>query len=78
MRTGVHKSSRHKLGEAFVKAYEAQCLQRFSPIEFLASLGEGINTVAFMCVERNPEACHRYLIAERFKGIGAEVKHILP
>lgn len=77
-RLGIRQSDRDKLGDAFVAAYEDQCLRLFDPTEFLASLGDGTRAIAFMCVEGNPKACHRYLIAQYFERLGADVKHILP
>jgi len=35
--------------------------------------------VALFCVEREPAACHRSLLAERLgKDLGIEVEHIIP
>jgi hypothetical protein len=39
--------------------------------------GEGL--AALLCVERDPEACHRSLIAERLHdGYGLPVSHLRP
>jgi hypothetical protein len=54
-------------------------LEEFDAAEFVASLGEGIETIVLFCVERAPAACHRSLLAERLAGdLGAEVMHLVP
>ena len=63
-RLGVGKRSRVELAGDYVKGYTREILDRadLQPIyEALPSSGSG----ALMCVERDPEACHRSLIAHR-------------
>ena len=43
----------------------------------LAARHEG-GLAAFMCVERDPGACHRRFIARRLEADGWRVRHILP
>jgi uncharacterized protein (DUF488 family) len=72
----VAKRKRMSLDPAFVQAYQQTVLEDFSPQEFLATLPEGIKTIAFFCVEAAPQACHRSLAAAKFAALGATVEHI--
>lgn len=72
----VAKRQRRGLDPAFIKAYQETVLTHFSPEAFLSSLPDDVKTIAFFCVERAPEACHRSLVAQTFAALGAEVKHL--
>ncbi len=73
------KRKRVRLGEAFIEAYRAECLDSFDPQSLLDDLGEDAQVAALFCVEREPKACHRSLLAEKLKNeLGLEVKHLLP
>jgi uncharacterized protein (DUF488 family) len=76
---GVAKRSREQLGNAFVEAYEATCLIEFDSGQFIQGLGPDAEVVAFFCVEREPEACHRSLVARRLHHfLGLDVEHLRP
>jgi uncharacterized protein (DUF488 family) len=61
---GVGKRSRTRLAPEYVEGYLREILDRADLGELLGALpATGIG--ALMCVERDPEACHRSLIAER-------------
>ena len=63
-RSGVGKRSRVQLAPEYLERYTREVLDRvdLEPIvRELPSDGAG----ALLCVERDPEACHRSLIAER-------------
>ena len=67
-RLGVGKRSRAELAPEYRRRYLSEILDRADLGELVAELpDEGAATL--FCVERDPEACHRSLIAER---IGAE------
>jgi uncharacterized protein (DUF488 family) len=74
--TKTAKRQRTELDAAFVQAYQESVLQSFSPQTFLAALPSHIQTIAFFCVERAPEACHRSLVAQSFAALGVEVRHL--
>jgi uncharacterized protein (DUF488 family) len=75
----VAKRKRDHLGPDFTAAYEAEVLAGFDPQAFLDELPQGTNVVALFCVERQPAACHRSLVAERLRQVGgAEVEHLVP
>jgi uncharacterized protein (DUF488 family) len=77
-RRGVGKRSRSVLAPAYVERYTGEILE---PVD-LAELADGLPSegiAALMCVERDPEACHRSLIAERLASEHAvEVTHLRP
>jgi uncharacterized protein (DUF488 family) len=63
---GVGKRSRTRLAPEYAEGYRHEILARADLGELLDALPrDGIG--ALMCVERDPEACHRSLIAERLK-----------
>ena len=74
---GVAKRGRAQLGDAFVRAYEAECLATFDAREFLDVFSASRRIVLF-CVEREPAACHRGLLADRLATAGAQVTHLTP
>lgn len=76
-RRGVARRKRATIGEAFARAYEAECLTGFDPAAFLAEVTAD-GTACLFCVEGEPAACHRSLIAARLEQAGATVRHLLP
>jgi uncharacterized protein (DUF488 family) len=63
-RRGVRKRSRTELAPAYRERYVAEILDRADLDAVVASLpADGVT--ALFCVERDPEACHRSLIADR-------------
>jgi uncharacterized protein (DUF488 family) len=77
-RKGVGKRSRTELAPAYRERYVAEILDRADLGAVVASLPpEG--AAALFCVERDPEACHRSLIADRLvKTHGVAVEHLRP
>ena len=77
--TKTAKRKRTELGEAFIKAYHAECLNTFDPQSLLGELESDAQVVALFCVETAPEACHRSLVADKLaKTYDLEVENILP
>jgi uncharacterized protein (DUF488 family) len=74
--TKTAKRKRTELDPAFIQAYRQTVLDDFSPQAFLSSLPPDVKTLAFFCVERAPEACHRSLVAQTFAELGLEVEHL--
>jgi uncharacterized protein (DUF488 family) len=77
-RQGVGKRSRTELAPAFAERYTAEILDR-------ADLGDVVSALpsdgagALFCVERDPEACHRSLVADRLAAQhGLSVEHLRP
>lgn len=76
---GVGKRKRAVLGETFVAGYQEENLRAFDGRAFLARLGEAARVVALFCVEREPAACHRSLLAARLeRDLGLAVTHLTP
>jgi len=77
-RLGVGKRSRAGLAPAFRERSTKEILDRAD----LAAIVEELPTnaaSALLCVERDPEACHRSLIAERLETrFGVSVTHLRP
>jgi uncharacterized protein (DUF488 family) len=75
---GVGRRSRTELAPAYVERYRHEILGDADLDELLDALPEdGLG--ALMCVERDPQACHRSLIAERLAtDYGFEVVDLRP
>ena len=77
-RQGVGKRSRTQLAREYRERYIAEILDRADLDAVVAELPTDRAT-ALMCVERDPEACHRSLIAERLAAqYGLEELHLRP
>ena len=63
-RQGVGKRSRRELAAEYARRYTAEILDRADLAPIVSALPSG-GTAALLCVERDPQACHRSLIAER-------------
>ena len=63
-RTGVGKRSREELAPAYVERYTREILDP-ADLESLAARLSQRALGALFCVERDPEACHRSLVAGR-------------
>ena len=75
-RLGVGKRSRAELAPAYRERYTKEILDRVDLAPIVAELPTGAAT-ALLCVERDPEACHRSLIAERMADdLGVAVNHL--
>jgi len=76
-RKGEGKRSRTELAPGYVRAYTEEVLDQVDLDPIVRFVGD--NRAALLCVERDPEACHRSLIAQRLEhefAIGAE--HLKP
>ena len=77
-RLGVGKRSRVELAAQYTRRYTREILDRVDLEPLVADLPrEG--AAALLCVERDPEACHRSLIAARLATRhGVSVVHLRP
>lgn len=76
---GTTKRKRAVLGEVFVAGYQEERLAGFDSVKFVEQLGPGARVVALFCVEREPCACHRSLLATRLcEDLGVQVEHLTP
>lgn len=77
-RAGVGKRSRVELAREFRERYVEEILDRVDLGALLAELPIGA-VFALLCVERDPEACHRSLVADRMAvEHGVPVVHLRP
>lgn len=76
-RRGEGKRSRTELAPAYVERYTDEVLDRVDLEPIVRFVGN--NRAALLCVERDPEACHRSLIAARLEGdFDVRVAHLKP
>ena len=77
-RQGVGKRNRSQLAPEYVERYTKEILDRVDLAPIVAAMPADAASALF-CVERDPEACHRSLIAERLhERFGLSVEHALP
>ncbi len=73
------RRQRTELSPAFVHGYAETVLAGFDSQDFVARVGPNAHTVALLCVEREPAACHRSLLAQRLHDdLGVPVRHLVP
>jgi uncharacterized protein (DUF488 family) len=77
-RLGVGKRSRVELAPEYRDRYTHEILDQVDLQPIVASLPAD-GAAALLCVERDPQACHRSLIAERMASEhGVTVRHLKP
>ncbi|MCA9952342.1 MAG: DUF488 domain-containing protein [Anaerolineales bacterium] len=73
------KRQRSTLSPAFIQAYQDEILNQFDPQTLLDDLPPEAAVVALFCVEKEPAACHRSLVAGRLaQALNIEIKDIVP
>jgi len=76
-RKGEGKRSRSVLAPAYVERYTEEVLGQVDLDPIVRFVGK--SRAALLCVERDPEACHRSLVAERLRDeFGFEIEHLRP
>jgi uncharacterized protein (DUF488 family) len=77
-RQGVGKRSREVLAPAYVERYRREILDH-ADLHALVEEMPPDATTTLLCVERDPEACHRSLVAEEIhRELGLPVTHLYP
>lgn len=77
-RLGVGKRSRRELAPEYVRRYTTEVLDHADLLPIASGLS-GLGRPALLCVERDPAACHRSLIAQRLADRhGVTVQHLAP
>ena len=77
-RRGVGKRSRRELAVEYAHRYTTEILDRVDLAPIVSALSNS-GTAALFCVERDPEACHRSLIAQRLADqYRVTIKHLRP
>ena len=76
-RQGVGKRSRRELADEYAERYTSEILDKVDFTQIVSALPDD-GTAALFCVERDPAACHRSLIARRLhEEHGVTVEHLL-
>jgi uncharacterized protein (DUF488 family) len=74
---GIPKRMREELGEEFKSRYIEGILSHFDSQRFAQDFDSSVSIIVLFCVEGNPKACHRSLVAERLRREwGIPVEHI--
>ena len=77
-RRGEGKRSRTVLAPVYATRYTREILDQ-APLRLVADELPANGAAALFCVERDPEACHRSIIAERLAAdYGVVVRHLVP
>lgn len=77
-RQGVGKRNRIALAPEYADRYSREILDPFDLDALVAELASDSSTALF-CVERDPQACHRWLVAARVRAEhGLPVTHLRP
>ena len=75
---GVGKRTRRELAAEYTCGYTREVLDRADLTPIMTAL-QKIGTAALFCVERDPEACHRLLIAQRLmEQHHVSIEHLRP
>jgi len=78
-KVGTTKRARTVLSPNFIKAYREECLEALDTRAFLKKIDSNTEVLALFCVEREPTACHRSLLADELaRELKTQVKHITP
>jgi uncharacterized protein (DUF488 family) len=74
----IRRRDRAAVTPEFGAAYTAECLESLDPHKLMDELGDP-GSILFFCVEREPKACHRSLLADAVATeLGATVEHLVP
>lgn len=76
---GIAKHLRTGLSEIFIQSYQQECLSVYDSQHFLTEIGPAAKVIGLFCVEREPEACHRSLVAQKLsQELHIPLQHIKP
>jgi uncharacterized protein (DUF488 family) len=75
----VARRKRTELSPEFTEGYEREIMSHFDSRQFIADLGPETRVAGLLCVEREPAACHRGLLAARLvSDLGVKITHLTP
>lgn len=76
---GIAKRERTELTAHFREEYARKHLNQWQPRNALHRFAPTASVIALLCVEKEPTACHRSLVAAALEvEIGTPVRHLLP
>ena len=77
--TRTAKRKRMMLSEDFIRGYREDHLRHLDGAGFLERVGRDARVIVLFCVERDPAACHRSLLAGGLQDLlDCEVLHLTP
>jgi uncharacterized protein (DUF488 family) len=75
----VARRLRTELSPEFKAGYQQEVMAHFDSRRFIAELPSGVTMAALLCVEREPAACHRGLLAARLQNdLAVDIRHLTP
>lgn len=75
----VARRQRTELSADFKAGYREEVLAHFDSGRFVAELPSAAQVAALLCVEREPSACHRGLLAARLQNdLAVDIEHLVP
>lgn len=75
----IARRQRTVLSADFVAGYEEEVMADFDSFRFVSELPPDARCAALLCVEREPAACHRGLLAARLQqDLGRDIRHLVP
>jgi uncharacterized protein (DUF488 family) len=73
----IAKRARSTLSQRFIQGYKQECLALFDARQFMTPISENAAIICLFCVEHEPDACHRSLVAQHLaQELGLHVTHI--
>ncbi len=77
IKSKINRRKRESLSEEFIKRFNEEKLKNFDSDKFINTLGKNAKNILFFCVEKNPEACHRSIVADKLShSLKAVVVHL--
>ena len=75
----ITKRQRKLLSSQFIHVYKTEILDKFDFDSFFNELPENVKSIAFFCVEKEPAACHRSIIANHLMAqYNINVENLMP
>jgi uncharacterized protein (DUF488 family) len=75
----VARRQRTELSAQFKEGYQQEVMAGFDSERFVSELPPRTEVAALLCVEREPSACHRGLLAARIqKDLAVDIRHLTP
>lgn len=75
--TGTAKRTREELGPIFKHKYEKEILEKYDIGQLTDQLVQiGCRKALLFCVERQPNACHRSIVANKLQQLNYSVHHL--
>ena len=60
----IAKRARSTLSQRFIQGYKQECLAPLDAGQFITQISKNAAVICLFCVEHEPDACHRSLVAQ--------------